>query len=516
MLDCQLFGLNSGWHHLTNVALHTLSTLVLFVVFRRMTGARWRSGMVALLFAVHPLHVESVAWVAERKDVLSALFWMLTLWAYAGYAARPGRVRYALTLLLFCLGLMAKPMLVTLPIVLILLDLWPLGRGVRILEKLPFFAASLASSIVAYIAHQAGGAVASFRTGSARHSRCENALITYVVYVLQSFWPSHLAVFYPYSLQSLVVPAIFAGVALCAVTVLVVLAFPRRPYLVVGWFWYIVALAPVIGLIQTGSQSRADRYTYIPMIGLSLAVVWEIAERLQPWPRFRVALAAAVTAACMTLTWLQVQYWRDDISLYQHAVAAVPDNYVAYFNLASALDAQGKTDEAIAQLREAVRVRPNYTPARAELGQLLAREGHPDEALSELQTAVRMRPDDSVAHFRLGSVLGTLGRTGDAAAEFSQAVRLQPENADAHFNLGIALAQEDRVQEAAREFEATVRLRPDDVNARFNLGISLARLGKLDDAIVQFSEAVRLKPDFADAQLALQQAMSLRQSPARQ
>jgi tetratricopeptide (TPR) repeat protein len=515
MLDCQLFGLDSGWHHLTNVGLHALSTLVLFVVLRRMTGARWRSGMVALLLAVHPLHVESVAWVAERKDVLSTLFWMLTLWAYTNYAARPGRVRYVLTLFLFCLGLMAKPMLVTLPVVLLLLDLWPLHRGVRILEKLPFFAASLASSIVAYIAHQKGGAVASFEIVPLA-TRCENALISYVVYVLQSFWPSHLAVFYPFSLQSIVEPAIFAGIALCAVTVLVVLAFPRRPYLAVGWFWYVVTLAPVIGLIQTGSQSRADRYTYIPMIGLSLALLWEIAERLQPWPRFRVALAAAVTAACMTLTWLQVQYWRDDISLYRHAIAVVPDNYLAYFNLASALDAQGKTDEAIAQLRAAVRVRPNYAPARAELGQLLARQEHPDEALSELQTAVRLRPDDSVAHFRLGSVLGTLGRTGDAAAEFSQAVRLQPENADAHYNLGIALAQEDRVQEAAGEFEATVRLRPDDVNARFNLGISLARLGKLDDAIVQFSEAVRLKPDFADAHRALEQAISLRQSPTRQ
>ncbi len=515
MLDCQLFGLDSGWHHLTNVGLHALSTLMLFVVLRRMTGARWRSGMVALLFAVHPLHVESVAWVAERKDVLSALFWMLTLWAYASYAARPGRARYALALFLFCLGLMAKPMLVTLPVVLLLLDLWPLRRGVRILEKLPFFAASLASSVVAYIAHQAGGAVASFDIVPLA-IRCENALITYTVYVLQSFWPARLAVFYPYSLQSLVVPAIFAGIALCAVTVLVVLAFPQRPYLAIGWFWYVVTLVPVIGLIQTGAQSRADRYTYIPMIGLSLAVVWEIAERLQPWPRFRVALAAAVTAACMTLTGIQVQYWRDDISLYQHAVAVVHDNYVAYFNLASALDAQGKTDEAIAQLREAVRVRPNYVPARAELGQLLARAGHPDEALSELQTAVKLRPDDSVAHFRLGSVLGTLGRTSDAAAEFSQAVRLQPENADAHYNLGIALAQEDRVQEAAREFDATVRLRPDDANARFNLGISLARLGKLDDAIVQFSEAVRLQPDFADAHRALEQAISLRQSPAKQ
>jgi tetratricopeptide (TPR) repeat protein len=487
--------------------------MVLFVVLRRMTGERWRSGMVALLFAVHPLHVESVAWIAERKDVLSALFWMLTLWAYAGYAARPGRARYALALFLFCLGLMAKPMLVTVPVALLLLDLWPLGRGLRILEKPPFFAASLASSMAAYIAHQKGGAVASFEIVPLA-ARVENALITYVVYVLQSFWPSHLAVFYPYSLQSLVVPAIFAGVALCAVT-----GRARVSAAPIPCRWMVLVCRDSRAGHRTDSDWRAipRRPLHLhPQIGLSLAVVWETAERLKQWPRFRVALAAAVTAACMTLTWIQVQYWRDDISLYQHAVAVVPDNYVAYFNLASALDAQGKTDEAVVQLREAVRARPSYVPARAELGQLLARQEHPDEALSELQTAVRLRPDDSVAHFRLGSVLGTLGRIRDAAAEFSEAVRLQPQNADAHYNLGIALAQEDRVQEAAREFDATVRLRPDDVNARFNLGISLARLGKLDDAIVQFSEAVRLKPDFADAHRALEQAIRLRQSPAKQ
>ena len=514
MLDCQLFGLDSGWHHLTNVVLHALSTLILFVVLHRMTGARRRSGVVALLFAIHPLHAESVAWIAERKDVLSALFWMLTLWAYSRYAAQPGHARYALALIFFCLGLMSKPMLVTLPVVLILLDLWPLARGIRIIEKIPFFAASLASSIVTYIAHQAGGSVASFEIVPLA-IRLENALITIALYILQWFWPAHLAVFYPYSLRSLIVPAIFAGIALCAVTTIVALASPLRPYLAVGWFWYLVTLAPVIGLIQTGSQSHADRYTYIPMIGLSIALVWEIADRLQSWPRMRVALTAAVTVACLTLSWIQVRYWRDDISLYQHAVAVVPDNYVAHFNLASALDAQGKTDDAVTQLREAVRARPYYVPARAELGQLLAREGHPEEAVTELRTAIRLRPDEAVTHFRLGSVLGTLGRPGDAAAEFSEAIRLQPVNADAHYNLGVALAEQGRVQQAAREFDATVHLRPDDVNARFNLGISLAQLGKLDDAITQFSETVRLAPDFPDAQRALAQAISLKQSPAR-
>jgi len=515
MLDYELFGLNAGWHHVTNVCIHAVSTLLLFVVLLRITGARWRSALVALVFAVHPLHVESVAWIAERKDVLSTLFWMLTLWAYAGYTARPGRARYTLAVLVFCLGLMAKPMLVTLPVVLLLLDYWPLGRGFRIFEKVPFFVASIGASAVTYIAHQRGGAVATFELIPFA-TRFENALITYVVYLLKTLWPTHLAVFYPYPLRSLVVPAIFAGILLAAITVLVMRMPSQRPYLFVGWFWYVVTLLPVIGLIQTGAQARADRYTYIPMIGLSIALVWGISEALEPWPRLRVALAAAVAAACLTLTWLQVQYWQDDLSLYQHAIDVVPENYLARFNLASALEARGRSDEAVEQLREAVRIRPYYVPARAELGQLLASQGHLNEALRELQIAVNQRPGDAVAHFRMGSVLGTLGRADDAAAEFSQAVRLQPENADAHFNLGIALAQEDKVQEAAREFRATIRLRPDDADAHFNLGIALARLGQIDESIAQFSEALRIKPGFVEARQALEHAMSLARPPVAQ
>ena len=510
MLDYQLFGLDSGWDHLTNVCFHALSTILLFAVLRRMTAARWRSAVVALMFALHPLHVESVAWVAERKDVLSALFWMLTLSAYVGYVARPSRIRYFLTLLVFCLGLMAKPMLVTLPVVLILLDLWPLQRGIRIAEKIPFLAASLLSSIIAYVAHQKGGAVATFEVIPLT-TRVENAAVSYALYILKTLWPTRLAVFYPYPLQSLVVPATCAAIALLAFTVLVIRAFRQCPYLAVGWLWYIVTLLPVIGLIQTGSQARADRYTYIPMIGLTIALVWGLSEILKPWLRIQVALATAAVAACFTLTWFQVQTWRDDISLYQHAIRVVPDNYLARFNLAAVLEAQGRTDDAVTLLREAVRVRPYYVPARAELGQLLAVEGHPDEAVRELQAAVELRPDDAIARFRFGSVLGSLGRVNEAEEEFAQAIRLQPDNADAHYNLGLALAQQGRVQEAAREFEATLRLRSDDADAHFNLGIALARLGRIDEAITQFSEALRVRPDFRAARQALDQAMSLRQ-----
>ncbi len=512
MLDCQLFGVDSGWHHITNVLLHALSTLLLFAVLQRITGSRWRSAIVAAIFALHPLHVESVAWIAERKDVLSTFFWMLTLWAYARYVEKPHPARYIVTLALFCLGLMAKPMLVTLPVVLMLLDLWPLRRGIRIVEKLPFFAASLAASIVTFVAHQQGGAVASFDVVPLA-VRLENSLVTYIVYVLQTFWPAHLAVFYPYPLHSIVVPAILSAVALIAITVIAIREFPLRPYLAVGWFWYLVTLLPVIGIIQTGSQARADRYTYIPMIGLSIAIVWGLSELLQPWPKLQVATAAAAIVVCLPLTWLQVSYWKDNFTLYRHAIDAVPDNYLARYNLAAALEADGNTTEAVAQLREAVRVRPYYVPARAELGQLLALQGHTGEALHELQTAVELRPADAVAHFRLGSVLGTLGRPTEAAAEFAQAASLQPDNADAHFNLGLALAEQGNLAAAGREFDTTIRLRPDDADAHFNLGIVFARQGQLDSAAAQFSDAVRIRPNFTAAQQALERATSMKQLP---
>jgi Flp pilus assembly protein TadD len=515
MLDCQLFGLDGGWHHFTNLWIHALSTLLWFTVLKRITGARSKSALVAFLFGLHPLHVESVAWVCERKDVLSALFCVLTLWAYAGYVGRPARGRYLLTLLLFCLGLMAKPMLVTLPIVLLLLDRWPFRRGVRILEKLPFFAASIAVSVVTYLVHRQAGALASFEVVPLA-ARFENALVSYAVYVFKMVWPVNLAVFYPYSQGSLVAPAVVAAIVIAAITVLVLRVFPRWPYLAVGWLWYLVTLLPVIGLVQAGAQARADRFTYIPMIGVSIALVWGASDALAAWPRIRLALAAVVCSACLMLTWLQVGYWRDSISLYQHAIDVTTDNYVARFNLASVLEARGSSAEAVAQLRETVRIRPYFASAHAELGQLLARQGQPQEALGELQTAVRLKPDSAEAHFRLGSVLGTLGRTGDAAAEFAETIRLQPENADAHYNLGIALAQQDSLPDAVREFSATVRLRPDDVDARFNLGITLARLGRLDDAIVQLSEAVRIKPDFTEARQALEDAISLKQRSATQ
>jgi len=409
---------------------------------------------------------------------------------------------------------MTKPMLVTLPITLLVLDFWPLGRSdrvwARIREKLPLFAISTAASLLTFVVQQKWKATASFELIPPA-TRFQNALISYAVYVGKLFWPSRLAAFYPYSKEPLLVQSLLAGIGLAAVTVLVICAFRRRPYLAAGWFWYLLTLIPVIGLVQVGAQARADRYTYIPMIGLAIMLAWGAEELLQAWSRVRVALFAALASACVVVTWVQVGYWQDSLSLFQHAIEVTHDNWVARFNLASFLDARGSKDEAVTQLREVVRLRPLFVPAHSELGQILVGQGQTDEGVRELHTAVQLKPDDADAHYRFGSALGTLGRVDEAAAEFSETVRLQPENADAHYNLALALAGQEKMKEAASEFGATVRLRPNDAEANFNWGIALARLGQVDEAIPAFSKAVQLRPDFTEARQALQEAIRMKQ-----
>jgi tetratricopeptide (TPR) repeat protein len=291
--------------------------------------------------------------------------------------------------------------------------------------------------------------------------------------------------------------------------------FPRWPYLTFGWLWYLVTLLPVIGLIQAGAQARADRYTYIPAIGLAIAFVWGAAEALQTWPRARIVLAITVCSASLILTRLQLQYWRDSVALYQHAIDVTAGNYLAHLNLASVLEARGDAAQAVEQLREAVRARPYFAPAHAELGQLLAHRGQPEDGLRELQAAVALKPDSADAHFRMGSVLGKLGRNDDAAAEFSRGLRIQPDDADGHYNLAIALVQEGKLQEAVREFGAAVRLRPGDVDAHFGLGMALARLGRLDDSISELSKVVRIQPGLVEARQALEETMRLKRESGK-
>ena len=500
MLDCQLFGLDAGAHHFTNLVLHTAATLLLFAVLKRITHARWPSAFVAALFALHPLHVESVAWIAERKDVLSAFFWMVTLWTYARYVERPGRARYLWTLIAFALGLMAKPMLVTLPLVLMLLDYWPFARGLRIKEKLPFFALSAAACVVTYLAHAQAKAVISLETIPAA-LRVENALVSYAAYIGEMLWPSGLAVFYPYPKDGLALPAALSAIGLAAVTI----AARKRPYLLVGWLWFLVTLAPVIGLVQAGLQARADRYMYLPMIGLAIMIAWGGAELLHSRVQVQLALAAAALAACAVVTWMQVAYWQDGVTLFQRAVDVTGDNYVARFNLAHDLRERGDSDGAIRQLREAVRIQPDSGFAHDELGELLGKQGQLDEALAQLRQAEVSLPDDAALHYRIGILLGTAGHPQQAADELSQSIRLNPNNSDAHRNLGISLAMMDRLPEAIVEFRTAVNLNPDDANARFNYGVALVNMGQTRDAVSQLEEAVRLQPNFAQARAALEE-----------
>ena len=515
MAVCQFFGMEAGWHHLTNVWLHALSVLLLFAVLNRITKARWPSAFVAFLFALHPLHVESVAWVAERKDVLCAFFWFLTLWCYARYVERPGAGGYFMVLGAFCLGLMAKPMIVTLPFTLLLLDVWPLGRAPLpwrwntakplLLEKLPLLALAAGASVFTLLAQGYGGAVAPL-AGIPLTLRLENALVSYLAYIRDMLWPTGLAVLYPNNPNALpVLGVVAAGLALAGVSLLAARQFRARPNLAVGWCWYLGTLVPVIGLVQVGSQSRADRYTYIPMIGLSIMLAWGAAELFARRPRTRKAVVAAAVAACsacLVVTWFQVQYWASTETLLLHTLGVTSGNFITHHNLADYYLQHGRNEEAREQEAKALEINPAYLEARLNLGLALSLLERHGEAEVEYRRAIEQRPEEKqlfLAHSGLGTALAAQHRTAEALPELELAARLKPESADNHFNLGAALAALGRNQEAETEFAAAVRLAPGDFDAHYRLANLLARVGRLDEAIAHLSEALRLKPDFVAA-----------------
>ena len=447
MLDVELFGLDAGGHHVTSVLLHAINTALLFLSLRRMTGAPWRSGVVAALFGLHPLHVESVAWIAERKDVLSATFWMLTMWAYAAYVERPSGRRYLAVMAAFSLGLAAKPMLVTLPFVLLLLDWWPLrrvagstaprGRGVpwrRLArEKVPLFAIAAASSVVTIVAQRQGGALRAidiYPLGL----RIENAVASCMVYTRQMAWPVGLAAFYPFPND---VPA---GVAVASVALLVALSVAavalarRAPFLPVGWFWYLGTLVPVIGIVQVGSQAHADRYTYLPLIGLFIVIVWggySLAGR-----RAFLAVAAMAITACTLVSSHQLQYWRDGVSMWRRAAEVVPDNYRAHAALGLLLRSQpDRRAEAMSHLTEALRLRSDLAPAHSALADLLFEQGRTKEAIQHLSRVVELNPASASARTRLGQALAADGQMAAAIEALQDAVRLDPQDAQARATL---------------------------------------------------------------------------------
>ena len=573
MLDYQFYGLNPRGHHLTNVFFHLANTLLLFLFLRRATGVLWQSSLVAALFAFHPLHIESVAWVAERKDVLSTLFWMLTMWGYLHYVKRPGVKRYLLIILTFALGLMAKPMVVTLPIVLLLLDYWPLGRLPAsepsdskrgpmpiektihfrqpwstvfslIWEKIPLFSLSTIVSAFTFLAQKSEGAVGSLQVFPLR-VRLANALVSYINYIKKMIWPQKLAIFYPHPGDSLpIYQAAAAGLLLLLISFLAIRFRRRHPYILTGWLWYLVTLLPVIGLIQVGEQAMADRYTYVPLIGLFIVLAWGIAD-LSAGYRYRkiiyTALPAVLVPVLMVCTWLQLRHWRNSITLFEHALEVTEDNYVAHSglgrnlalqgrledaighfskafqykpnsaglhnNLANALANQGKLDEAIAHYTKALQLRPNYADAYTNLGVALAGQGRFKEAIFNYSEALRIKPNSAQAHNNLAVLLTNTGKVEEAIAHYSEALELAPDYAEAHNNLGDALVQQGKINQAAAHFSKALVIRPDYPEAHNNLGVVLARQGRLEEAIGHFKEALHLKPDYLQAQTNLEIAL---------
>jgi Flp pilus assembly protein TadD len=583
MAVCQACGLNPWGHHLANVLLHALNAGLVFALLQQMTGARWRSLLVAVLFAVHPLRVESVAWVTERKDVLSGFFGLLALMAYARYTEAqslkskvqspksvvhppsavlstlrsatedglgrtggpwslfplPSSIFYLLSLFLFALGLMSKPTLVTWPCVMLLLDYWPLGRMQNaecrmqntaasdtqhatrntphvsrftfhvsrtvllplFVEKLPFFALSAISSVVTFVVQQREGALAA-NESLPLGARVGNALISYGRYLGKTFWPTDLAVFYPHPGYWPLGKVVLAGGLILGISVVVWVQRRRAPYLLMGWLWYCGTLVPVSQVIQTGCHAMGDRFTYVPLIGVLLALTWGAYELTRCWRYQVLALSVAGGATlllCLGLTRQQLGYWQDSESLFRHALAVTENNWLAHYNVGAALGTKGQIDEAIRQFQEALRLKPDYAEAHNNLGAAFEKKDQIDEAIRQYQEAIRLRRGYADAHNNLGTALDKKGQIDEAIRQFQEAIRLKPDHANAHYDLGIALVRKGQIDEAIRQFQEAIRLKPDYTDAHNGLGVALDKRGKTDEAIRQFQEAIHLKPDYADA-----------------
>lgn len=531
MLDCQIFGQGPGAMLLVNAGFHALNTLLVFLVLRRMTGAHWRSAAVAALFAWHPLHVESVAWISERKDVLSACFLLLSLAAYVRYveAFRRGGSNavtfYGLCLLLFALGLMSKPMLVTLPFMLLLLDYWPLnrlgdltaaaaepanspnpcffrgGRWWLVIEKIPFLILAAASSVITFVVQQKGGAVS---TSLPFGGRLANAAVSYARYLGKVFWPVNLSVLYPHPGSWPIWAVAGATLLLVMIFTLVVWQRRERPYLAVGWLWFFGGLVPVIGLIQVGIQSMADRYSYVPSIGLFIALVWAVADASRQSSRIADGMLASAAAvgltACVVLTNHQLGFWQNSDTLFRHAVQVTPKNYLAYNNLGYFLSNRGRNREAMEFYAKSLAINPQYEDALNNMGYALAGEKNYKEAIGYYEQALKVRPNQVEVHNNLGNALSELGKIDEAIQEYQFVLREKPDHADAHNNLGIALAMQGKLEEAIVHFRAAIRFKPTYASAYSNLGNALAAQHKFEEATRQYLESLRLNPTDAQAQ----------------
>ena len=543
LLDVQLYGMDPAGHHFTSVVLHAINGVLLFLILRSMSGAFWRSLIVAALFAVHPLRVESVAWVSERKDVLSTFFWMLTVWTYIRYAAEfkvPGlkiKVFYGLSIVFFALGLMSKPMLVTLPLILLLLDYWPLqrlqlGTSRLIIEKIPFLLLAAASSIVTFFVQRHGGAVSSLE-GVPMTARVGNAFVSYVRYLGKLFWPTRLSPLYPHPGYWPWWKVTGSVLLLAAITAWVIRRARLQPYLVTGWFWFLVMLAPVIGLLQVGIQSMADRYSYVASVGVLIMLAWGMPEWLATRRWLWGTAATLAIATCAMLTFRQITFWRNSETLFEHAVAVTDNNYLAYNNLGFDLSNRGETERAMGYFQKSLEINSNYDEAHNNLGFALAALGRYKEATNEYIKALSINPHLTEAHNNLGIALGDLGFPDAAIHEYQVALEENPNHAGAHNNYGVALAMKGKLDEAIaqfrlavacqenylsahsdlgnalamkgdlegaiREYEFCLRSDPKDARVHNNLGNALVQQGKLEEAAAQYRLALNLKPDNPEA-----------------
>ena len=561
MVDYKLYGLNAAGHHWTNVIFHMANTLLLFFVLKLMTGHIWKSCFVAALFALHPLHVESVAWVAERKDVLSTFFGFLTMGAYYRYVKKTGVKNYLWVILFLTLGLMAKPMLVSLPFVLVLMDFWPLKRfqftnnsilpsesktrldiktNYRlILEKIPLFVPVAISCVLTFLAQKNAGAVKALR-GLAVNDRIANALVSYVNYVLKMFWPGKLAVFYPHPENTLPVWKVFGAALLLAGSCFAALkAAKKYPYIAVGLFWYLVTLVPVIGLVQVGEQAMADRYTYIPLIGLFIIVTWGGSELFKKWHYQNIllgVLSVAVLSALTMCTSYQLRYWKNAITLFEHAIKVTKNNYmgqnnlgVAYapvdidkaishykealkiqpncslalYNLGTAFSDKKNYSEAYVYLTKAIKLNPKRTEARMNLANISYIQGRFDEAVSQYNKILKIYPGDANALYNLAYAMSAQGKLDEAVSHYEEALRIDPQNSNAHYNLGNILLNDGQIKEAFMHFREVIRINPDDARAYNKLGLILLKQGKYKRASVFFKKALQLNPGFSEARAKL-------------
>ena len=509
LLDCQLFGQHPEGYHLTSLLLHAANTVLLFRVFQLITRATWRSAFVAALFALHPLHVETVAWVAERKGVLSTFFWMVSLLMYVRYVQQSqvqnprAKVSYGLALLFFACGLMSKTVVVTLPFILLLLDWWPLGRlQLRtmprlIREKVPFLAVGFVAGLLTIHAERGMGALKTESQFPVWYSLA-NAIVSYVHYVGQTAWPSGLAVHYPYPGSFSFWP--LAGAVLLGLIVSVhsFWSSAQRPYVAFGWIWYGLTLLPVIGLIQIGDHTRADRYTYLPLIGIFTLLTWGAHDLTKRWRYQGITLAACalvVTSACVVLTRQQIAYWKDSETLLRHAIAVTEGDYATENNLGIALADKGQWDEAMAHYQRALQIAPEYAEGQNNLGRALLQKGQIDEAIPHLESALRSNPSHAGAQNNLGVALAQKGRVDEAITHFQEALRLKPGFADAEYDLGTALLQRGQVDGSILHFQEALKYQPGYTDAHHNLGNALIQKGRVDDAIAQFQRALEIRPN---------------------